>query len=466
MIQVKVTELLAEFILETDYQKLPAEAVAAARRAVLDSVGVAIAGSLEPAGIIAANLVRKMGGTPTSVVVGRGFRTSAPNAALANGTMAHALDYDDVSSTLSEHPVGLHLTAVLLPVLLALGEERGASGRDIITAYVLGHEVASRIACAMSPDYNDSLGWHPTSPLGTIGACAAATKLLRLNMPQTVTALGISASQAAGLRQNFGTMVKPLHIGNAAKNGIISAMLAEEGFTAAPDSLEGQFGFCHAFSGGSAYNVSRITHKLGQHFHVASSVIATKLYPCCASAHGALDALFSLLQKHDIQTEKVSAIEVNVPFDPPRSLIYDNPQTDMESKFSLQYCLAAALIDRKVRLETFTDEQVQRTEARKLFDRITMSRQPGMEGHPSWEQPEYVVTVKTEGGKTYSEQAKASFIAPVSIPTGEELAEKYRNCAGLVLSAKDVEESLELLENLEQLSDITRLAEIIIKRKT
>ncbi|MFC1958317.1 MmgE/PrpD family protein [Chloroflexota bacterium] len=463
--EMKITEQLAKFVCQIDYQKLPAEVVDAAKRAILDCIGVTIAGSLEPTGRLIASLVKKMGCAPQAAVVGAGFRTSSANAALANGTMAHALDYDDVCTTISEHPIGTHWSVVLLPVLLSLGEELRAPGRDIITAYVLGYEAASQLGKAMSPDYADDLGWHPTSPLGTIGAGVAAAKLLKLNVSQTTTAIGIVASQAAGLRQNFGTMVKPFHAGNAARSGIISALLANEGFTAASDSLEGRFGFCHAFSGGRGYNVSKITENLGKPFQVVSPGPAVKLYPCCGSTHGALDALFSLLRKHNILAEKVSAVEVSVPFDPPRSLIHYNPRTALEGKFSMQYCLAAGLVDRKVGLETFTTEQVQRPDVRNLFGRITMFRQPGMEGRPTWEPPEYEVTVKMDDGQTYSERARVPSIAPIQIATREELAEKYRDCAGLVVSASNVEASLELLENLEELPEITGLADIIIQGK-
>ncbi len=461
----KITERLARFIAETEYAKLPVEAVAAAKRAMLDYVGVTLAGSKEPAGRIMANLVRQMGCTPRAVVVGSGFRTSSSNAALANGTMVHALDYDDVGTNTGGYPISMHLTSVLLSAILSLGEERRALGQDVITAYVLSYEIASQLANAMGQDYGDDLGWHPSSPLGTVGASVASAKLLNLDISQTVMAIGIAASQAAGLRQNFGTMTKAFHIGNAARSGVLSALMAKDGLTAASDSLEGRYGFCHAFSGGRGYDLSRVAETLGQPFQLLSPGPVVKLYPCCASAHGALNALFSLLSKYDIQSDEVSAIEVIVPFDPPRSLIYDDPKNTLEGKFSLQYCLAAALVDRKVTLETFTTERVQRPKVRKLFDKIKMFRQPGMEGRPSWEPPEYVVTVKMVSGETYSEQAKAPFIAPVRIPTWEELTGKYRDCAGLVLSASQIEASLKLLENLEKLEDISSLADIIIQGK-
>ena len=460
-----ITEQFAEFIVETDYQKLPVAAVEAAKRAMLDYIGVTIAGSLESAGRLIAKFVKEMEGAPRAAVVGAGFRTSPPDAALANGIMAHALDYDDVSTTISEHPVAVHLTGVMLSAILPLGEEIRASGRDIIAAYVIGYEVSSQLANAMGPDFGDDLGWHPTASLGTIGAGAAAAKLLKLNLSQTVTALSIAASQASGLRQNFGTMTKPFHIGNAAKSGIVSAILAKNGFTASSDSLEGRFGFCHAFSGGKDYNSNKVWGNGDEPLQVISSGPAVKLYPCCGSTHGALDALFALLQKYNLQSEKVSTIEVSVPFNPPRSLIHFNPKTALEGKFSMQYCLAAALVDRKVGLETFTTKRVQRPEVRRLFDKIKMFREPELEGQPSWEPPEYIVTIKMDNGEIYSERARTPFIAPVQIAAAEDLAKKYRDCAGLVLSERDVEVSLNLIKNLENLTDIIQLTEIIVKEK-
>ncbi|MFH1381539.1 MAG: MmgE/PrpD family protein [Chloroflexota bacterium] len=462
---MKITMQLAEFVAETDYPQLPPKAIAAAKRSITDCTGTAIAGSLEPVAKKVAAVVKKLKGVPQASVIGAGFKTSSLDAALANGAAAHALDYDDVCSTITENPVTIHLTAAVLPALLALGEEVKASGREIIAAYVLAYEVASRLANAMGPDYGDDLGWHPTAPLGTVAAAAGAAKLLKLSPRKTAIAIGIATSQAAGIRQNFGTMVKPFHMGNASRSGILSARLAREGFTAALDSLEGRYGFCHAFSGGRGYDVKKIVEDLGNPFQVVAPGPTIKLYPCCGSAHGALNAFFSLLQKHDFEPEKVHSIDVTVPFDPPRSLIHDNPKNALEGKFSLQYCLAAALVDRKVGLSSFADNQVLRPEVKKLFSKIKMARQPGMEGKPSWQVPEYVVSVKMENGKTYSEKARVPFIAPIQIATQQEMADKYHDCASLVLSSDDVTASLNILETLEKTPDISRLTGIIGKPK-
>jgi 2-methylcitrate dehydratase PrpD len=460
-----ITERLARFVAETTYASLPTEAVAAAKRAMLDYVGVTIAGSQEPVGKLVAKSVKRPGCTPRAVVVGAGFRTSVSNAAFANATMAHALDYDDVGTNSDGFPVAVHLTTVLMSAIMSLGEDVKASGEDIIAAYVLGYEVASQLASAMGQDYGDDLGWHPTPTLGVVGAAASCARLLGLDAAIIATAISISASYASGLRQNFGTMMKSLQVGNAAQSGVGSAQLASNGFSAAPDALEGRYGFIHAFSGGKGYDLSKITGTLGKTFQVVSPGPAVKLFPCCASAHGPLNALFSMMSKHHIPADKVAGIDVIVPFDPPRSLIYDNPQNALEGKFSLQYLLAAALLDHKIGLDTFTVDKIKRPEAAAFFKNIRMFRKPGLEGKPSWEPPEYVVTVKMVDGQSYSEEIKAPFIAPVRIPTWQEMSGKYRDCASLLLSEQDVENSLQLLNDVDKLKNISPLADIIIKPK-
>lgn len=455
-----LTRKVAEFVIETGYSDLPGEAVATTKRAMLDCVGVTLAGSVQPLGKLLAEFVREMGCPEKAVVAGSGFRSTAENSALVNGAMAHALDYDDVSHSIRGHP-----TAALLPGLLALGEEVKASGMDIITGFILGLEVAGRLCDAMGPDYPDDLGWHPTGPLATVGSAVASAKIMKLNVEQMVTAIGLGASQAAGLRQNFGTMVKPFHVGNSQRAGILSAKLARAGFDAAPDALEGRYGFIHAFSGGRGYNVMKLAEGLGKPYKILEPGISLKRYPCCGSTHGALDAMFAMLQERELDAEKVAAVDVAVPFDPPRSLIHYNPKNALEGKFSMQYCLAAAIIDKKISIRTFTDEQVQRPQLQKMFSKIKMFREPGKEGQPSFANPEYIVTVKTSNGETFSQRADAPLTTEFDTMTHEQLVAKYRDCASLALPEKNVEKSLKLLENLEKVSDVTEIANEIIGGK-
>ena len=195
------------------------------------------------------NYVTGLGGTPSATVIGRGFKTTSLEAALVNGAMSHALDYDDITFITKTHP-----SAALIPGALPLAEEVGATGGDLLLAYLLGFEVACAVGDAISPAYYYDLGWHPTGPLGTLGAAAAAARLLRLNPDQTTMAISLAASQASGLRQNFGTMTKPYHAGAACRAGVNAARLVQAGFTASVDALEGRFGFMRAFSGGSGYD--------------------------------------------------------------------------------------------------------------------------------------------------------------------------------------------------------------------
>lgn len=235
-----VTEKLARFVVDTNLDMMPPEVVTIVKDALIDTVGVTLACSVTPIGKIIIAFVKKLGCMPVAGIIGGKFRTSPCNAALANGCMAHGLDYDDAGASTQGHP-----SAVLMPVALALGEELEASGREIIEAYVLGVEVWAKIARTMRDLHFK--GWHPTAVFGTLGAAAVGAKLLKLDINQTAMALALAASEASGLGQNMGTMTKPFHAGNAAKNGIIAAKLAKEGFTAAIDIMEGDMGFLKAF---------------------------------------------------------------------------------------------------------------------------------------------------------------------------------------------------------------------------
>src|SRR5438067_6767459 len=230
------TARLAEYVAALRFEALPADAVHRAKRAILDTVGVTLAARPDETSRRIVEFVERIGGTPAATVLGQGLRTSAPNAALANGTMAHALDWDDTNVALNGHP-----SVVALPSALALCEEAGRSGRHLIAAYVAGFETAARVGRALGVGHYER-GWHATGTAGALGAAAAAARALDLDTARTRTAFGIGASQGCGLRQNFGTMTKPFHAGNAARAGTVAAMLAQQGFTADPGILEGRFG--------------------------------------------------------------------------------------------------------------------------------------------------------------------------------------------------------------------------------
>lgn len=453
---MNLTARIAQYVGDTGLEDFPPAAVDAAKAAITDCLGCALAGSREPLAEVLCDYIRGLGGAPAATVIGRGFRTSAPEAALVNGAMAHALDYDDVTYITKTHP-----SAALIPGALPLAEEAGATGGELLLAYLLGFEVAGAVGEAISPAYYDDLGWHPTGPLGALGAAAAAARLLRLSPERTAMAVSLAASQASGLRQNFGTMTKPYHAGAACRAGVNAAKLVQAGFTAAGDALEGRFGFMRAFSGGSGYDPDRAADSLGRRCFIVESGIEIKKYPCCGSAHLALDATAGLLRRESFAAGQVERIEVLVDFDPPRSLIHSRPSDGLEGKFSMQYCLAALLLDGQVGLATFSDGQVLRPEAQALIPRIEMRRHPGNEGQASWAEAHNRVEVHLKDGRVLTERADRATTGALRGATREEVRDKFRDCAAVALAPPAAESALALLDGLEDVGPVGTLAALL-----
>ena len=443
------TERLARFIIETNYDALPGAAIVAAKRAILDCLGVMIAGSQEPAGQIISSFVKKLGGTPNSGVVASGFHTSAPSAALANGTMGHALDYDDVGSDSSGHP-----SVAILPAILALGEELHVPGRLALTAFTLAVDIWGKLPLSgMNPR---GLGFHPTAIYGTLGAAVAAAKLLGLNIEEVQMVLGLAASHAAGMGRNRGTMTKPYHAGNAARSGVMAAMLVRDGFTATPGLLEGRFSFCEAFAGGAACDLGKVTAKLGEPYYVVSPGLGVKKYPSCYITHRAIDAILHLDEKHQINPGDVASITAETGSMATNILTYTEPVNKLQGKFSMQFCLAIALLECKVGLGQVTDEKVNDPKVRELMKKISLSPKP----EPVAD--EDVVTVRLKDSTEFScgvDRARGHAEIPL---TNDELIAKYRECAIAALDKDKVERSLELILDLEKVQKINQLMDTIV----
>ena len=449
------TEKLARFVAETSYESLPKEAVVAAKRAVLDTLAVSIAGHREEAGQIIAAYTRELAADGDAGVIGCGFRAAATEAALANGAFAHALDYDDVNLSMRGHP-----SAPVLPAVLALGERSGATGRQVIVAFVLGFEVECKVGAAMGGS-SYAHGWHPTATLGTLGAAAASAKLLRLETDATRAALGIAASTAGGTRQNFGTMTKPLHVGVAARNGVAAGLLAQRGFTADPDIIEAPLGFLPLFARPGDYDPDKVTASLGEPFDIVHPGIGVKLYPCCYATHRALDAVLALQRERSVDPERVQEVTVEVSRGTGMPLIHHRPQTGLEGKFSMEYCLAAALLDRRVSLASFADEAVQRPQAQDLLRRVDMIE---AKDAPHGEGPilgPATVTLTLDDGSRLSRRVDIPKGDPRAPVTWEELAAKYRDCAAEVLSPEATERTLQIIESLEAAPNVRELMDLV-----
>ncbi len=448
---MNVSERLARFVAETE--GVPEEALVQARRAVLDTLGVTLAGSREESAHTIADWLREQGGRAEATVLGRGFRAPVADAALANGTAAHALDFDDVSLPMRGHP-----SVPLLPAAIAVAEQAGRSGRDLLAAFVLGFEVEAKLGRAIGePHY--ALGWHATSTLGTLGAASACARLLRLDAAQTRMALGIAASLAAGLQQNFGTMTKPLHAGWAARSGAFAAGLAARGFTADPRALEGESGFLRAMSGGAEIDLEPFA-ALGEPFEITSSGFGVKLYPCCYATHRTLEAALDLRQRYRIDPAGIAAVRVEVSRGTLVPLRREPPATGLEGKFSLEYCLAAALLDGRVGMASFTDEAVRRPAVRKLMSQVHAEEGEEAGAVPIGGYAE--VRIRLLDGGEHSLRVDRPRGDPALPLSWDELAGKFRECTEGILSAEATERAADLVARLEELPDVFSLTETLI----
>ncbi|MFC2008590.1 MmgE/PrpD family protein [Chloroflexota bacterium] len=458
---MEISKKLAEFIVGTSIERLPEGSVDFTKGAMIDTVGVALAGSVEPAGDIIKEFVQNLGSKPVAGVLSGGFRTSAPQAGLANGVLAHVLDYDDNSGD-AQSKGSCHPSGVFMCTLLPLADELGASGKDIIEAHVVGSEVWAKLSGVLSPPTLLFKGWHPTSALGTLGATAAAAKLLRLNVEQAQNAMGISCSQAAGIYRNSGSMTKSFHMGNAASCGITAAMLAKQGYTSTANVMEADIGYFTAFYGGDPVDLSYVTEKLGNPLDVVEQGLKVKRYPTCSCTHRCIDAMLHLVNTYDIKPDQVKAVDCLVPPQYSKvSLPYDNPTTKLEAKFSLTFVLACAIKNRSVGLAQMTDEEVNDPLTKELMKRVGHRIHPDWAEGDNWPARADIVTVKLKDGREYSHEVLDAKGWPQAPLSDDELIDKYRDCARLVLDDKEMDRSIDLMMNLAGLENVRELMEIV-----
>lgn len=426
---------------------MPQEALELSRLGITDFIGVAYAGLREKQSEIIIDYVRELGGAPLSTVIGGKLSASPSQAALANGTIGHSLDYDDMAISLIAHP-----SVFLVPAIFAVGETSRASGKDILAAYVIGYEVACHIGKPLIQSHYTQ-GWHSTATFGALGAAAAVSWLLKLNHHQVRMALGIAASFAAGLRQNFGTMTKPLHAGRAAANGIQAAYLAKAGFTSDENIIEAPMGFARVFGHRDEVDWERVIADLGKSCLITGPEgLSIKPYPSCGFTHCAIDAAIALKETYAINVKDTEEIELGVsPFDE-KILIHHNPKTGLEGKFSLEYCVARALVSDEVRLKHFNAESVAEPQVRDLTEKMKWVEKYPL---PVMGTPEGFgtksVTVRMKDGKKYEKEVLIAKGMPQNPLSVQELQTKFRDCASIYLDNAKVEKCLAFLTELENL---------------
>ena len=448
---MEVTAILAKFTTDLHYEKIPRKAVETAKIALRDCLGVALAGSREEDARIAAEIARQERAREETSVIGQGFRTSALNAALANGTAAHALDFDH-SFTIMGQP-----TAPVAPATFALGEALGASGRQVIEAYVAGFEVTAKLVHSLRDSAHD--GWHAPSTLGSFGAAAACSKLLGLDAAKMQMALGITASMASGIVANFGTMTKPLHVGLGARNGVLAAKLAGGGYTANPKAIEGGFGFYSVLHENTEIHEQAI-EELGRSYALITDGLRIKPYPCGGLTHQVIDSVLEFRAKHGLTAEMIDRVNVDVVKHTFDRIVFRVPQTGIQGKFCMPYLVARAIIDGKIGLHIFTDSAVRDQNVLKLAERVQMNLDSNLKKSDAAGRP-CRVTVRLKNGQTFTREAQHAKGGPEHPMSEAELRDKFTECAREAIDASSAAKVLDYIESLESLSDIRPLCDFI-----
>jgi len=413
---------LGRFVAELNLSQIPSEGCAIARTGIADCFGVLIAGARDPEIALIDRELGVSGGASSASLIPSGARRSVDTATLVNGIAAHVLDYDGVS--LDGHP-----SAVLVPAIFAQGEASGASGAEMLTAYVAGYEVWAELL-ERQPIPLHRKGWHPSAVLGPVAAAAACAKLRSLDEQGAATAMAIAASMAAGVVANFGTMTKSFQVGRAAQSGVIAARLAAAGFTASLDALEHQAGLLIALSVDGTAALDRPFIAAQKEWHIVGHGLSIKRYPICYATHRSIDAALDLVARHDLTPAKVERIHVITGKTQILMLRNTRPQTGLEAKFSMQFAMAAALVARNVGLRELTDDFVLRREVQAIFPRVILTGTTAVKEGSNFA-PSDEVEITTTAGETLKsgpvEFAKGSHERPL---TREELWTKFADCLG------------------------------------
>lgn len=448
---------IANRVCAMHYTALPPDAIHWAKVGLLDFVGVTLAGFAAPC----AQIAMKVSAAPgPALVFGSQRRVAALDAALINGTASHALDFDDCSDTMGGHP-----TAPILPALFALADQLRdggvtVSGRDFINAYVAGFEVETRLGRAVNFHHYEK-GWHPTATLGVFGAATAASRLMGLDAARMTVAIAIAASFASGIKANFGTMTKPLHVGHCARNGLYAALMAQEGFTASDDVFEHKQGFFNVYNGPGNFDTSRVLEHWGEPLDILAPGIAIKQYPCCASTHPAIDVMIDLVTAHDLLPEMVAHVDC---WTHPRRLNHTNrpnPNSPLDAKFSVQYVVARGLQRRRVVLSDFLGTSHDEPEIREIMGRIHAAPHPQMEV-ASTEHFGSEIRLHLKDGRVISGTTDRPLgrgpTKPLPLP---RLEGKFLDCAGQALGAGAAEHAMRTIWNFDTLNDQGSLGSIL-----
>jgi 2-methylcitrate dehydratase PrpD len=435
-----LTRALAEQARTLRYDDISENARVWARQCILDAIGCAIAGASDELVAILLAEMREQGGVETASVFAHRGKLPPASAAIVNGAAAHALDFDDVNLAMPGHP-----SVAILPALLALAEERGSSGRDVLTAFVAGYELQCRVGKVIAPGHYDKLGFHATATIGSFGAAAACAHLLGLDADAFARALGIAGTQAAGLKSQFGTMCKPLHAGKAAYHGLLAAKLAGRGFTSRTDIIECIQGFARTHS--PDYNPSRAFDAPPNGWYVCNNLF--KYHASCYMTHAAIDASRTLRETHNFQPADIETINVRLEEACDRICNIPAPTTGLEAKFSLKLTTAMGLagVDTS-RLSTYSAEVAADPVLVGLRDKVRLELQAGISNTFS------EVSLKLRDGRSISAEHDAGVPAADAVKQGERLEAKFIALVDPVLGAEAAGTLVSAIRHFDTLENI------------
>src|SRR5712664_196699 len=461
-----LTDYVGRFVATTTYEEIPEHVIELGKKSILDGLGLALAGARAESGSISRKYVEQIGAcNGKATIIGSAHRTSPRFAALLNGISIHADDFDDTQLAGAKDRVyGLlmHPTVPVLPAIFALAEQRAVTGKEWMLAYHVGAEVECKIAEAISPrHYQD--GFHSTGTCGTFGSATACAKLLKFDLSKTLNTFGLAASQSGGLRENFGTMTKPFQAGHAAEAGLVSAELVALGWTAAEQILEADRGFFHAFGG--SYDPSAILDRLGKPWTFASPGVSLKPYPSGSLTHPAMTELARLIEANKIQAAQVERVDVGANHNMTTTLLHHRPQTGLESKFSMEFCIAILLLERRAGLSEFSDKVVQRSDAQEMIRRVNFYVDPEAES-AGYDKMTSLLKIHLKDGRVIEGRADFGKGSPANPMTFEEAATKFKRCAEFAEWPKaKTEKIIEFVKALDSAPDVRTLSPLLSARK-
>ena len=439
---MSATKTLSQFIASTRYDEFDNSVVEAAKIAILDGVANMLAGSTQELASIVGRYVQDMGGSTQSSVIGWGFKTNAPSAAFANGVFGHCLDFE-----IQGYPP-THGTSSCLPAALALGEERLTNGKAIIEAYVMGWEIQGRLRAASAAFSNPA--YHPPGLVGPLGGAVAGAKVIGLDAWQIQMAMGIAASRTGGLTANTGTMVKSTHTGNAARMGAEAAILASAGYTSSDSILEAPNGYSDAlFDGNMDWEI--LTNGLGVSYRLVDPGFDIKRFPAQVHMQNPIEAVLNLLESHGLRADDVENLTVRTGG---RGHSGSLPTSGLDGKFSIEYCAAAALLDGKVDIETFTDNRRFSPDMEETLGKIKV--EPNNEDSAAVQ-----VTALLKDGSSAEAECRGFRGSARNPMSREERMDKVIDCVGRVLTDQDSDRLVNLIEDLENVADISEIMNLI-----